>query len=58
MLSLTPCAFLSASAAFVRSATSRRSNCANVAGTIAIASPAGVVVSTAQSSATSAQFCF
>ena len=37
---------------------SRRSNCAKTASTLAIASPAGVVVSTAQSSATSAHPCF
>jgi integrase len=46
-----------AGASRVRCEISRRSNCANVASTFAIASPAGVVVSTAQSSATSAHPC-
>jgi hypothetical protein len=44
--SLAPCAFLTASAALVRSPMRRRSNCAIVAIAFAIISPAGVVVST------------
>ena len=56
--SLTPCARFTASASFVRCEISRRSNCAKVASMFAIASPLGVEVSTAQSSATSAQCCF
>src|SRR5262249_59070539 len=49
---LTPLAFFAASASLVRWPISRRSNWPNVARTCAIASPAGVDVSTAQSSAT------
>ena len=56
--SRTPCERFTASASRVRCEINLRSNCANVASTFAIASPAGVVVSTAQSSATSAQPCF
>jgi hypothetical protein len=56
--SLTPPAFLTARGSLVRWLISRRSNCPKVASTCAIASPAGVEVSTAQSSATSAQFWF
>jgi len=52
----TPAAFLTASAAFVRSPMSRRSNWANTAMTAATISPCGVVVSTPTSSATSAHF--
>jgi hypothetical protein len=53
--SRTPLARLTASASFVRCEINLRSNCANVASMFAIASPAGVVVSTARSRATSAQ---
>jgi len=51
----TPAALLTASADFVRSPMSRRSNWAKVASIAAIASPAGVEVSTLRSSAMSAQ---
>jgi hypothetical protein len=53
--SCTPAARFIASASRVRCPMRLRSSCANVAMTLAIASPAGVVVSTAQSRATSAQ---
>jgi hypothetical protein len=56
--SRTPCERFTAGALRVRCEISRRSNCAKTASTFAIASPAGVVVSTAQSSATSAHPCF
>jgi hypothetical protein len=49
---------LTASASFVRCEIKRRSNWPKVASTCAIASPAGVDVSTAQSKATSAQLSF
>ena len=53
--SRTPLARFTASASFVRCEISRRSNSENVASMLAIASPLGVDVSTATSSATSAQ---
>jgi len=56
--SRTPCARLSASACRVRCEISPRSNWAKLASTFTTASPAGVLVSSAQSRATSAQPCF
>src|SRR6266487_425526 len=53
--SRTPCARLSASAAFVRSEIEPRSQGAKVASTLALAAAAVVAGSAAQSSATSAQ---
>jgi hypothetical protein len=56
--SFTPCARFTASASRIRCEINRRSRCAKVAITCAMASPPGVEVSTWQSNATSAQFFF